>query len=76
MEKTARAKGNCLDMETANNVQRSRSLFRRFKVEGKGYSPDIFNELQREPINSADEVRCIALSSSALLTAIEEGERT
>ena len=31
------------------HVQRSRSLFRRFKVEGKGYSPDIFSELQREP---------------------------
>ena len=29
-------------------------------------------ELQREP---ADEVRCIALSSSAFLAAIEEGER-
>ena len=49
MEKTARAKGNYQDMETAKNVQRSRSLFRRFKVEGKGYSPDIFSELQREP---------------------------
>ena len=36
-------------METAKNVQRSRSLFGRFKVEGKGYSPDIFSELQREP---------------------------
>ena len=47
--KTARAKGNYQDMETAKNVQRSRSLFRRFKVEGKGYSPDIFSELQREP---------------------------
>ena len=69
VEKTARAKGNYQDMETAKNVQRSGSLFRRFKVEGKGYSPDIFSELQREP------VRCIALSSSALLTAIEEGER-
>ena len=41
VEKTARAKGNYQDMETA--------LFRRFKVEGKGYSPDIFSELQREP---------------------------
>ena len=49
VEKTARAKGNCQDRETAKNVQRSRSLFRRFKVEGKGYSPDIFIELQREP---------------------------
>ena len=49
VEKTARAKGNYQDMETAKNVQRSRSLFRRFKVEGKGYSPDIFSELQREP---------------------------
>ena len=38
-KKTARAKGNYQDMETAKNVQRSRSLFRRFKVEGKGYSP-------------------------------------
>ena len=46
---TARAKENYQDMETAKNVQRSRSLFRRFKVEGKGYSPDIFSELQREP---------------------------
>ena len=27
-EKTARAKGNYQDMETAKNVQRSRSLFR------------------------------------------------
>ena len=73
LEKTARAKGNYQDMETAKNVQRSRSLFRRFKVEGKGYRPDIFREPQREPtFNSADEVRCIALSSSALLTAIEE----
>ena len=44
VEKTARAKGNYQDMETAKNVQRSRSPFRRFKVEGKGYS-----ELQREP---------------------------
>ena len=49
VEKTARAKGNYQDRETAKNVQRSRSLFRRFKVEGKGYSPDIFIELQREP---------------------------
>ena len=49
VEKTPRAKGNYQDMETAKNVQRSRSLFRRFKVEGKGYSPDIFSELQREP---------------------------
>ena len=49
VENTARAKGNYQDMETAKNVQRSRSLFRRFKVEGKGYSPDIFSELQREP---------------------------
>ena len=49
VEKTERAKGNYQDMETANNVQRSRSLFRRFKVEDKGYSPDIFSELQREP---------------------------
>ena len=49
VEKTARAKGNYQDMETAENVQRSRSLFSRFKVEGKGYSPDIFSELQREP---------------------------
>ena len=49
VEKTARAKGNYQDMETAKNVQRSRSLFRRFKVEGKGYSPDIFSELQHEP---------------------------
>ena len=49
VEKTARAKGNYQDMETAKNVQRSRSLFRRFKVEGKGYNPDIFSELQREP---------------------------
>ena len=48
-KKTARAKGNYQDMETAKNVQRSGSLFRRFKVEGKGYSPDIFSELQREP---------------------------
>ena len=44
VEKTARAKGNYQDMETAKNVQRSRSPFRRFKVEGKGCS-----ELQREP---------------------------
>ena len=36
VEKTARAKENYQDMETAKNVQRSRSLFRRFKVEGKG----------------------------------------
>ena len=49
VEKTARAKGNYPDMETAKNVQRSGSLSRRFKVEGKGYSPDIFSELQREP---------------------------
>ena len=49
VEKTERAKGNYQDMETAKNVQRSRSLYRRFKVEGKGYSPDIFSELQREP---------------------------
>ena len=49
VEKSARAKGNYQDMETANNVQRSRSLFRRFKVEDKGYSPDIFSELQHEP---------------------------
>ena len=49
VEKTARAKGNYQDMETAKHVQRSGSLFRRFKVEGKGYSPDIFSELQREP---------------------------
>ena len=49
VEKTATAKGNYQDMETAKNVQRSRSLLRRFKVEGKGYSPDIFSELQREP---------------------------
>ena len=69
VEKTARAKGNYQDMETAKNVQRSRSLFRRFKVEGKGYSPDIFSELQREP------TQLTKLSSSALLTAIEEGER-
>ena len=62
-------------METAKNVQRSGSLFRRFKVEGKGYSPDIFSELQREPTQLTGEVRCIALSSSALLAAIEEGER-
>ena len=47
VEKTARPKGNYQDMETAKNVQRSRSLFRRFKVEGKGYSPDI--DMQREP---------------------------
>ena len=46
VEKTARAKGNYQDMETAENVQRSRSLFRRFKVDAK---PDIFSELQREP---------------------------
>ena len=32
VEKTARAKGNYQDMETAKNVQRSGSLFRRFKV--------------------------------------------
>ena len=44
-----RAKGNYQDMETAKNVQRYRSLFRRFKVQGKGYSPDIFSELQLEP---------------------------
>ena len=49
VEKTARGKRNYQDMKTAKNVQRSRSLFRRFKVEGKGYSPDIFSELQREP---------------------------
>ena len=49
VEKTSRAKENCQDMKTAKNVQRSRSLFCRFKVEGKGYSPDIFSELQREP---------------------------
>ena len=49
VKKTATAKGNYQDMETAKNVQRSRSLYRRFKVEGKGYSPDIFSELQREP---------------------------
>ena len=51
VEKTARAKGNYQDKETAKNinVQRSRSLFRRFKLKGKGYSPDIFSELQREP---------------------------
>ena len=49
VEKTAGAKGNYQDIETAKNVPRSRSLFRRFKVEGKGYSPDIFTELQREP---------------------------
>ena len=52
VEKTARVKGNYQnyqDMETAKNVQRSRSMFRRFMVEGKGYSPDIFSELQREP---------------------------
>ena len=49
VEKNARAKGNYQDMETAKNVQRSGSLFRQFKVEGKGYSPDIFSELQREP---------------------------
>ena len=49
VEKTARAKGNYHDMETAENVQRSRSQFRRFKVECKGYSPDIFRELHREP---------------------------
>ena len=49
VEKTARAKGNYQDMETAKNVQRYRSLFRRFKVQGKGYSPDIFSELQLEP---------------------------
>ena len=36
-------------MKTAKNVQRSRSLFGRSKVEGKGYTPDIFSELQREP---------------------------
>ena len=47
--KSARAKGNYQDMETAKNVQRSSSLFRRFKVEGKVYSPNIFSELQREP---------------------------
>ena len=76
VENTARAKGNYQDMETAKNVQRSRSLYRRFKVEGKGYSPDIFSELHATRTNSADEVRCIALSSSTLLTAIEEGERT
>ena len=45
--KTVRAKGNYHDMETAENVQRSWSQFRRFKVEGKGH--DIFSELQREP---------------------------
>ena len=49
VEKTARAKGIYQDMERAKHVQRSRSLFRRFKVEGKGYSPDIFSELQCEP---------------------------
>ena len=49
VEKTARDKGNYQHMETAKNVQRSGSLFRRFKVEGKGYSPDIFSQLQREP---------------------------
>ena len=49
VEKTARAKENYQDMETAKNVQGSRSLFRRFNVEGKEYSPDIFSELQREP---------------------------
>ena len=48
-KKPARAKGNYQDMETAKNVPRSRSLFCRFKVEGKGYSPDIFTELQCEP---------------------------
>ena len=36
-------KGNYQDMKTTENVQRSRSLFGRFKVEGKGYSPDIFS---------------------------------
>ena len=35
VEKTARAKGNYQDMETAKNVQRSGSLFRRFKVKAK-----------------------------------------
>ena len=49
VEKTARAKGNYQDMETAKNVQRCRSLFHLFKVEGEGYSPDIFSELQCEP---------------------------
>ena len=49
VKKTARAKGDYQDMETAKNVQRSRSLFGQFKVEGRGYSPDIFSELQREP---------------------------
>ena len=49
VEKTARAKGDYQDMETRKNVQRSRSLFAQFKVEGKGYSPDIFSELQHEP---------------------------
>ena len=73
VEKTARAKGNYQDMETAKNVQRSRSLFGQFKVESKGYSPDMSCKAKA---NSADEVRGIALSSSALLTAIEEGERT
>ena len=37
VEKTSRAKENYQDMKTAKNVQRSRSLFRRFKEEGKGY---------------------------------------
>ena len=49
VKKTARAKEDYQDMETAKNVQRSRSLFGQFKVEGRGYSPDIFSELQREP---------------------------
>ena len=48
-KKLQKAKGNYQDMETAKHVQRSGSLFRRFKVEGKGYSPDIFSELQCEP---------------------------
>ena len=52
MEKTARAKGNYQDMETAKNVQRSRSLFGQFKVEGKGYSPDMSCKAKA---NSADE---------------------
>ena len=47
--KNSRAKGNYQNMETAKIVPRSRPLFRRFKVEGRGYSPDIFTELQREP---------------------------
>ena len=74
VEKAARAKGNYQHIERAKNAQRSRSLFRRFKEEGKGYSPDIFRT-QREPTQlTQSQVRCMALSSSALLAAIEEGE--